>query len=222
MKQIKTVLFPVLVFAMFMVASTFTQSCKPDDPDDDGCDSCIIVYKPNIYIYPEEKTDLTLSLVFPKGGKVVASVPEYNNGWYFSVDKSGLIDNSYNYLFYESQQPDVWQLSQGWVVKKSELKQFFDGNMAEYGFSYNEIKDFTDYWIPRFTAEVYEIYPQSKQIIESVIKLDVSKKPDNVLRLFYVVRESNQDPGFTLPEPQIDLTFKREGFFITEWGVVLK
>ncbi len=222
MKSNQNFLFPAFVTVLIIAAATFTQSCNPDDPEDDGCDSCIIAYKPNIYIYPEEKTDLTLLLVFPKGGKVVASIPEYNNGWYFSVDKSGLIDNSYNYLFYESQQPDVWQLKQGWVVMKEDLEHFFVENMAEYGFSDNEIKDFTDYWIPRFSAEAYEIFPQSKQLIESVIKLDTSKKPDNLLRLFYVVRESSQKPGFTLAEPEIDLTFKREGFFITEWGVVLK
>lgn len=225
MKSIKSFVFPVFIFVLFVVASTFNQSCNPDNPedsDDDRCDTCVVVYKPNIYIYPEEKTDLTLSLIFPQGGRVVASIPEYNNGWYFTVDTSGLIDDSYDYLFYESRQPDIWQLNKGWVVKRADLKDFFVENMKDYGFSDKEIKDFTDYWIPRFTAEVYEIYPQNKQIIESVIKLDVSKKPDNLLRLFYTVRESNQKPGFTLPKPQIDLTFKREGFFITEWGVVLK
>lgn len=222
MNSIKSFVFPVFIFALFIVASTFNQSCNPEGPEDEGCDSCIIAYKPNIYIYPEEKTDLTLSLIFPLGGKVVASIPEYNNGWYFTVDKSGLIDDSYDYLFYESRQPDVWQLTEGWVVKKEDLKDFFVENMTDYGFSDQEIKDFTDYWIPRFTAEIYEIYPQNKQIIESVIKFEVSKKPDNILRLFYAVRESNQKPGFTLPEPQIDLKFKRVGFFITEWGVVLK
>jgi hypothetical protein len=222
MQSIKSFVFPVFIFAMFIVASTFNQSCNPDNPEENGCDSCIMVLKPNIYIYPEEKTDLTLSLIFPQGGNVVASIPEYNNGWFFTVDTSGLIDDSYSYLFYESSQPDVWQLAEGWVVKKEDLKDFFVKNMTDYGFSDREIKDFTDYWIPRFTAEVYEIYPQNKQIIESVIKFEVSKKPDNLLRLFYAVRESTQKPELILPEPKIDLTFKREGFFITEWGVVLK
>src|SRR5690606_4100499 len=99
--------------------------------------------------YPEEKTDLTLSLIFPQGGNVVASIPEYNNGWYFRVDASGLIDDYYDYLFYESHQPDVWQLKKGWVVKREDLKDFFVDNMIDY-----------------------EIHRQKKHIIESVIKYD--------------------------------------------------
>jgi hypothetical protein len=107
--------------------------------------------------------------------------------------------------------------------KRENLKAFFDENMTSYGFAENEIVDFTDYWIPRLkTGGSYAIYPQNQNLIESVIQLEISKKPDNLLRLFYVIRESGNNYGNILPEPKIDKTFKREGFFVTEWGVVLK
>lgn len=221
----KSFLLPFLFFGLLIICSISFQGCKPDDADDESenCDSCIMVYKPNIYIYPQEKIQLTVTLDFPEGGKVETSVPEYVAGWNISVDKNGWINDSYNYLFYESSQPDVWQLNQGWIVKREDLKDFFVENMTSFGFAGKEINDFTDYWIPRFTdAEVYEIYPQSQQLIESVIKLDISKNPDNLLRLFYVVRKYGHNTGFTLTEPKIDKSFKREGFYVTEWGVILK
>ena len=225
MKSINSFIYPSLLIVLIIISSINFQSCKPDEIDDETetCDTCIMVYKPNIYIYPQEKTQLFITLDFPKGGKVVTSAPEYGAGWYVTVDKSGWINDSYNYLFYESSQPDVWQLEKGWITKGENLKNFFIENMTSYGFAGREIEDFTDYWIPRFTgAAYYEIFPQNRQLIESVIQLDISKKPNNLLRLFYVVRQLNLQPDFELPEPQIDNQFKREGFFVTEWGVILK
>lgn len=227
MKSVQSI-FPASFLIMLIVAvSALFQSCKPDDCEDekepDQCDTCIMVLKPNIYIYPETKNRLEVTLNFPKGGKVVTSIPEYGAGWNVSVDKNGLIDNKFRYLFYESSQPDVWQLTDGWVVKQTELKDFFTENMTIYGFAGAEISDFTDYWIPKLVhAQSFEIYPQNQELIDSVIQLNVSKKPDHLLRLFYVIKPSNRPPGYVFPAPEIGNSFKREGFFVTEWGVVLK
>ena len=225
MKSVKSFTYPTLLIVLIIFISINFQGCKPEDIDEEEgfCDTCITVYKPNIYFYPQEKTQLFVTLDFPKGGKVVTSIPEYGAGWNVSVDKNGRINDSYDYLFYESSQPDVWQLEKGWIIKMENLKNFFTENLTSYGFAGREIEDFTDYWIPRFTdAEYYVIYPQSQQLIESVIQLDISNKPDNLLRLFYVVRKLNHQPDHELPEPQIKNQFKREGFFVTEWGVILK
>lgn len=216
----------ILLTTAFVVSSLFFQNCKPDECDDEEtgeCDTCITVYKPNIYIYPEEKTRLEVTLGFPKGGNVVTSIPEYGRGWSVSVDKNGMIDNKYGFLFYESTQPDVWQMNEGWIVKQAELQQFFFENMTRYGFKGREIEDFIDYWIPRLNYSSYfEIYPQTQFLIESVIQLNISKKPDNLLRLFYVIKPMNIQKSIVLKEPKIEHQFIREGFVVTEWGVVLK
>lgn len=224
MKTIKLFGLPILLFGFLIISTIPFQSCEPDD-DDDNCeyDTCIVVYKPNIYIYPMETTQIKINLNFPLGGKVITSIPEYGTGWDVTVDTNGLIDNKYNYLFYESNQPDVWQLNEGWIVKRSDLKDFFDENMSNSGFFGEEIQDFTDYWMPRLTdSECYAIYPQNSMIIESVIALGFSKEPDNLLRLFYVVKGVNTMPSSKLTEPKIDKLFDREGFFVVEWGVILK
>jgi len=148
--------------------------------------------KPNIYLYPAETTVLSVSLTFPYGGRVTASIPDYRNGWLVSVDKNGIINNKYEYLFYESSQPDVWQTDEGWIINAADLEQFFNANLSEYGFIGREIRDFTDYWVPRLKGyEYFEIYPQGKKIIDSVIALGITKTPDAVLRLFYLIRGTN-------------------------------
>ena len=224
MRTIKFFGLPLLLFGLLIISTIPFQSCEPDDDDDNNeCDTCNVVRKPNIYIYPTETTQIRINLNFPLGGEVITSIPEYGTGWNVTVDSTGLIDDIYNFLFYESIQPDIWQQYEGWIVKRTDLMKFFNENMTNYGFFGNEIQDFTDYWIPRLTDyEYYAIYPQNSMIIESVIALSFSKEPDNLLRLFYVVKGDNTMPSSKLAESKIDKLFDREGFFVVEWGVILK
>lgn len=212
MKTTKFLGLPLLIF-FYLILSVPFQSCDPDDDD--------LVYKPNIYIYPNEPIDLSVKLNFPKGGKIVTSIPEYGTGWNIVVDTSGLINNTYSYLFYESTQPDVWQRNYGWIIQIDKLELFFRQNMTDYGFNKREINDFIEYWIPRLNDyQFYSIYPQTESIIDDVIQLDISKQPENILRLFYVIKGHNQLQD-KLAAPNIE-SFEREGYFVTEWGVILK
>ena len=219
MRIIKFLGLPLL-FIIYLILVPF-QSCEPDDNDGTECDSCFMVKKPNIYIYSKNNIQLTVNLDFPLGGKIITSIPEYGTGWNVFVDTTGMIDNKYSFLFYESIQPDIWQKNYGWITKKSELESFFRKNMADFGFRGKEIDDFIDYWIPRLNNySFYSIYPQTERLIDLVIKLNFSEEPDNLLRLFYVIKGHNQLQD-KLIEPTID-NFKREGCYITEWGVILK
>ena len=219
MKTAKILGLPLLFF-IYMIISVPFQSCEPDD-DENECDTCNLVYKPNIYIYPNEKIELSVKLDFPIGGKVVTSIPEYGTGWNILVDASGLINDTYSYLFYESTQPDVWQRNNGWNIQTDKLESFFRNNMTEYGFNGREINDFIEYWIPRLNDyPLYSIYPQTKSIIDDVIQLDFSKQPENIMRLFYFIKGHSQLQD-KLAAPTID-NFVREGYSVTEWGVILK
>ncbi|MDD2635493.1 MAG: hypothetical protein PHW82_08345 [Bacteroidales bacterium] len=219
MRTLKSFGIPVLFFIYLIIAAPF-QSCEQDDNDGE-CDTCMVVYKPNIYIYPKEQIQLSVIIDFPMGGKIIASIPDYGTGWNVIVDTTGLIDNTYSYLFYESTQPDIWQKKYGWIIKTEDLVPFFRENMAQYGFNGKEIDDFVEYWIPRLDDfAFYSILPQTKALIEGVISLQFSMQPDNLLRLFYVVEGYNQLPE-DLSEPNIE-SFDRDGYFITEWGVILK
>jgi len=180
----------------------------------------IMVYKPNIYIYPTNPVKLCVEVEFPRGGSITESIPAYNNGWCVDFDTNGTINNEFGYLFYESIQPNLFQSTKGWCVAKADLKAFFEKNMAQYNFSSKEIADFTDYWIPRFTeSEYYLVYPQTNTIIDEVIQLHFTIAPDHVNRLFYGVVGSLKN--IKVEEPTI-VQFNREDFSVMEWGVFLK
>lgn len=178
--------------------------------------------KPNIYLYPHEQIDLDVNIIFPHGGEVTASIPNYEGGWKnLSIDPSGKINNEFTFLFYESQNPDLNQYHEGWVVAQEDLENFFTQNLTKTGFEGQEIIDFNDYWISLLTDyPYYAIYPQFNEHLSKMVELEFSTKPDNLLRLLYAI-EGQQDNSLSLQNPEIP-DFKREGFFVVEWGVSIR
>ena len=184
------------------------------DPDSLGP----IVRKPNIYIYPIEKTNIDIQIVFPNGGKIIESIPVYNNSWEITVAPSGLINNQYEYLFYEAQIPELLQREFGWIISGADLSVFFMSNLKSLLFSNDEITDFIEYWIPLLDeAKTYLIYPQFNEDLNNIIQFQFSIEPDNLIRVFYVIEEYKENE--VVKSPHIP-SFKREGFTILEWGVV--
>jgi len=180
-----------------------------------------MVDKPNIYIYPEETMELDVNIVFPHGGHVTTSVPDYGTGWHITVEPSGVINGEFPCLFYEASVPDYGQYEAGWVVAQDQLEDFFRNNMALTGFNQKEIDDFIEYWIPRLTEyPYYAIYPQYNDELEEMIKLKFSTQPASLIRLIYSVR-GLQTGNLSLQEPVVP-PFSREGFTVAEWGVILK
>ncbi len=183
--------------------------------------SSIIDRKPNLYLYPEKTTKMRVAIDFPQGGKVIHSDPLYPVDWKnIKVKPDGKIDRKFDFLFYECEIPDFWQYVEGWVVKQEDLPEFFAQNLKAYGFNDAEIEDFLAFWIPDLNEDpYYMILPQYTEMVNQVIKLRISPRPDKLMRLHYVI--SGSAFHFDLPEPEIP-AFEREGFTATEWGVILK
>jgi hypothetical protein len=225
-KEFFSFVFTFLLLALFVMLAIPFQSCDIDfEPVSDTCTQANIdtpfprVYKPNIYIHPKKNIAIDVNISFPNGGTIVTSIPSYNQGWHINVDTTGKINNAYDYLFYESDQPDGWQYQTGWTIAMDSSNDFFSRNMAEYGFSSREIGDFIEYWIPRLkSSKYYLIYPQEKETIDNLVKVDFSLKPDNYLRLFY--RVIGSDTKVNIKSHTRKSVFKRDGFYVTEWGVI--
>lgn len=177
-----------------------------------------VVRKPNIYLYPTKKIDLTVQLKFPHGGKILESCPDYRNGWNIKVEPSGLIDDEYWFLFYEARISEMLQKNNGWIIPGENLQDFFTRNLAALRFSDREISDFLEYWIPQFEMnKTYAIYPHYVQELSDIIELDFSILPDNIIRVLYLIEEYNGNSNIELPQVP---AYKREGFTVLEWGVV--
>ena len=212
---------------LLLLALAFSLNCEKDfspvDFDEiypDNYEGEVVEKKPNIYLYPTKQIILQVSIIFPSGGAIIESIPAYNNRWDIIVEESGLINNEFEYLYYESRTPDFYQYEKGWIINRLHIKEFFKDNMLEYGFNTKEIDDFTLYWIPQLQhSDLYAIYPQTNNTIDKMIELKFSEHPESVLRLFYIIKIVNED--FLLSAPQIN-KFERNGFSVVEWGVVLK
>lgn len=180
-----------------------------------------VVRKPNIYLYPETSQNISVQLIFPLGGRILESDPDYGSGWHVFVEPGGRINGQYDFLFYEAQVPDQYQYSSGWVVRTDTLSIFFANTMARAGFNRREIADFLDSWVHRLNSErAYEVYPQMVRQIDRLVQLNVRPVPQNQLRLFFVIRRA-WDNHPTLTMPQL-VPANRRGYHLSEWGVILK
>ncbi|HNT28314.1 MAG TPA: hypothetical protein PKH10_09075 [bacterium] len=175
--------------------------------------------KPNIYLYPTAPLDITVQIGFPQGGRVTVSEPLYSDGWDVHVTPDGLIDDQWRFLFYESVQPNGWQKERGYLVATDEMERFFRNDLATRGFVGQEIEDFIEWWMPLLAGTGYLIvYPQDDAVIRTVETLELSVAPDNLLRHRYVI-ETTSEP-ITIEPPADPAPFIRDGFTVTEWGVI--
>jgi hypothetical protein len=87
--------------------------------------------EPIIYLYPLKNSRIKVKLKI--NGKITNDIPAYRNGWDVNVDKNGLIENKYPYLFYEADVPKIQLPKEAWVVKYKDLNQWFDINLVKLG-----------------------------------------------------------------------------------------
>lgn len=194
-------------------AGHFTAYCVLNRVDEQS-----MVDKPNIYLYPQDTTILSVGLAFPKGGSVVKSDPVYPYAWQdISVAPDGTINGKHQFLFYEAEVDARWQYRRGWVIKQKELPQFFRNTLRVYGLNQQEIEDFMEYWLERLSGSpVYTVYPQVACNIDQLIELNISQDPDSILRLYYIFKEG-KTPFWKLRTPKMT-HFQRKGFSVVEWG----
>lgn len=177
------------------------------------------VYKPVIYLYPEETINLTVKLGNPE--KITCSYPEYNNGWEVVANENGtIIDTNTNRelysLYWEGADYPSTSITEGFVVKGENTIEFLEEKLDILGLTNKEAEEFIIYWLPKLQNNEYNyIRFASLEEINEYMPLEFSKKPDSIIRVLmqYKPLENKID----VVEQKLE-TPAREGFVVVEWG----
>lgn len=178
----------------------------------------LIVKKPAIYLYPTKSQRVYVKV--KAKGIFTKTIPEYREGWNVVADPTGRLDNKYDYLFYEvklNAKPSL--KDEGWVVSRNELPMWFDRYLSMLGLKGREVKDFKVYWLKELPkCSYYEIKPVDEEFLTENLSLEITPKPDTIIRVILYFRCCNERK--VLKEPVIS-SKTRKGFTIIEWGGIL-
>lgn len=197
----------VLVIALVMVF--VFAGCKEEEP--------ALERKPVIYLYPEEKTEVTVELDFD--GELTSTYPEYKSGWKVIAEPDGtLYDESgreYYCLFWEGISDTEYDFSTGFTVPGGETAAFLEKTLAEIGLTEKEANEFIIYWLPQMEHNAYNLISFQTDVYEDTAKLEITPEPDSLLRVFMVWKPVEKPAEI---EPQTFEPFIRKGFTAIEWG----
>ncbi|MFT5778217.1 MAG: hypothetical protein ACI837_001173 [Crocinitomicaceae bacterium] len=180
----------------------------------------VLIDKPVIYLYPEKETVVSVDMDIK--GDVSFTYPQLDGTWDFIAHPNGDLvfdDNTYNYLFWESQQDyhlSSSELEEGFVVTKAEVVSFLEEKLTEAGLSSKEQADFITYWGPRLTAhEMTFVRFEFNETCNRYAELRISPKPDNIYRIYISWMPIYQTMNVS---PQKIEKMTRKGFTVLEWG----
>lgn len=176
-----------------------------------------VCYKPVIYLYPEETTDVSVRLDLD--GDFLYTYPAYENGWQVNASPDGtLTDKSgriYPYLFWEGRLNTEYDFSTGFCVKGSDTAAFLNDKLSALGLSDKEKADFTEFWLPLMQDHPYNVVSFQTTAFTDAAKLSISPAPDTTVRVFMAYYAS--DEAVDIPEQALSAP-ERSGFTAVEWG----
>ena len=188
-----------------------------NNPD---CDP-MVSYKPMIYLYPEEKIDVSIKLGYPD--LITTTYPKYNESWNVTANPDGSLKDSdnktYYGLYWEGLNNIKTNFDDGFVVKKDELIPFFEEKLTILGLTERESNEFIIYWLPILEKNEYNLIRfESLEEINKQMPLYVKPNPDTIIRVlmeYKPIDEKIEIKEQTLTTPT------REGFTLVEWGGTL-
>jgi len=176
-----------------------------------------VIKKPAVYLYPTEKLNITVKVVI--NGSIINSKPKYNEGWDVMGEPNGIINGTYDYLFYEARLNKLLLPSEGWIVKYENLNNWFKVYLSKLGLNSKEITQFKDYWLKELPkAKYYEIKLLDDTFLKENMDLQIYPKPTTLIRRNLYFKPHNST--ITLQEPYI-VSPERKGFTVVEWGGLL-
>lgn len=176
--------------------------------------------KPVIYLYPTHTMDVSVKVSLTDGF-FRETIPESSNGeWNVTAEPDGTLTDKasgkqYDYIYWESADKTEYDWSEGFVVAGCETEDFLKKILPEMGLNEKEYSEFIEYWLPRMEKNKFNLISFQTDCYTDSAKLDVSPKPDSVLRVFMAFKSVSKD--YNVPAQKI-VPFERKGFTAVEWG----
>jgi len=171
--------------------------------------------KPVIYLYPQQATEVSVSL----DTELTVTYPEYGGGWNVTAYPDGTLytadGREYSYLFWEGFCDTEWDFSEGFCVKGSDTAEFLQSALSEQGLTPEEYNEFIVYWLPLMKDNKYNVISFQRENYERSAPLTITPQPDVIKRVFMAYYPS--DSEVDIP-PQSLSGFDRSGFAAVEWG----
>ena len=176
------------------------------------------VMKPIIYLYPENKTEVSVEL--GNAYKISHSYPKYEKMWNVVVDSnSNILYNGRNYygLYWEGKGSVNFDMNDGFVVKGSDSAKFLEEKLSILGLNEREANEFIIYWLPKLESNAYNFIKfASIETQNEYMPLSISPKPDTVIRVLMGYKGLNKK--IEVKEQILPHKPERNGFVAVEWG----
>ena len=184
--------------------------------------------KPIIYLYPEDTTNVHVSLGNPE--LILCSYPKYDidKGWNVVAETNGNLkygDNKNLYaLYWEGTSRFNKEIQDdGFIVKGEDTISFLEEKLAILGLNEREAEEFIVYWLPQMEDNKYNyIRFETREEIDYNMPLNITPQPDALIRIVMdwceIDSESEADRlSHNIKEQELT-TPKRAGFVAVEWG----
>jgi hypothetical protein len=184
-----------------------------------GCRQDQTSAKPVIYLYPEEETEVTVSLDYD--GDLTCVYPAFDSGntWTVTAQPDGTLTDergqAYNYLYWEGVTDVVYDFSQGFCVAGEDTAAFLEDALAQLGLTRREANEFIVYWLPQMEGNPYNLIAFQTDAYTEHARLAISPEPDTLIRVFMAWK--GLDAPVDIPAQTLTAV-DRNGFTVVEWG----
>ena len=200
-------IFAALMVVMILFCMT---SCTNEYED-------AVAAKPVIYLYPEEETEVTVTLDY--SGELTCTYPKSSGTWNVTAQPDGTLTDAngqeYNYLYWEGITDTEYDFSKGFCVKGEDTAEFLETVLADLGLTRREANEFIVYWLPLMEVNEYNVISFQGTNYEEHAKLTVEPTPDTIIRVYMAWYGTDEEIKI---EPQKLTAPEREGFTVIEWG----
>lgn len=179
-----------------------------------------IAYKPIIYLYPTEETEVQVKL--GNDENITVSYPKYIDGWNVIAKPNGtltdLTTNRELYaLYYENENVVSFDVTnEGFVIKGEDTAAFLEEKLSLLGLTEREAEEFIIYWLPQLEENKYNyIRFSTEEEINKNMPLEITPEPDSIIRILMTFKKLEKP--ISVEEQEI-ITPTRDGFTVVEWG----